>query len=185
MRCFFFLITLGDCKNLWIISRLVFYVLKFSKLNIWLRCLLQDLTSKPKYLVTFTVGYDQKKNIDAAVKKVSVCTHAACLIKPLEVLELFFHIFICCVLVKMDYDSNVRSKKPVLFSFQSQLLNFPIQCMCINFHVEAFFAAHTFWYLFTWQYPNKIYSFQSILLNIWIIVSLSVVTNTFIISHVT
>lgn len=26
---------------------------------------------QPKYLVTFTVGYDQKKNIDAAVKKVS------------------------------------------------------------------------------------------------------------------
>lgn len=31
---------------------------------------LQDLTSKPKYLVTFTVGYNQKKNIDAAMKKV-------------------------------------------------------------------------------------------------------------------
>ncbi|KAA3462665.1 reverse transcriptase [Gossypium australe] len=31
-----------------------------------------DLTSKPKYLVTFTVGYDQRKNIDAAVKKVSL-----------------------------------------------------------------------------------------------------------------
>ncbi|XP_028776544.1 uncharacterized protein LOC114733278 isoform X1 [Neltuma alba] len=31
----------------------------------------EDLTSKPKYLVTFTVGYDQKKNIDAAVKKFS------------------------------------------------------------------------------------------------------------------
>ncbi|XP_068665344.1 uncharacterized protein [Aristolochia californica] len=31
----------------------------------------EDLTIKPKYLVTFTVGYDQKKNIDAAVKKFS------------------------------------------------------------------------------------------------------------------
>ncbi|XP_008804222.1 uncharacterized protein LOC103717560 isoform X2 [Phoenix dactylifera] len=30
-----------------------------------------DLTMKQKYLVTFTVGYDQKKNIDAAVKKFS------------------------------------------------------------------------------------------------------------------
>lgn len=30
-----------------------------------------DLTSKPKYLVTFTVGYNQKYNIDAAVKKFS------------------------------------------------------------------------------------------------------------------
>ncbi|KAK7379507.1 hypothetical protein VNO80_04969 [Phaseolus coccineus] len=31
----------------------------------------EDLTSKPNYLVTFTVGYEQKKNIDAAVKKFS------------------------------------------------------------------------------------------------------------------
>ncbi|KAK9108230.1 hypothetical protein Syun_024241 [Stephania yunnanensis] len=31
----------------------------------------EDLTIKPKYLVTFTVGYDLRKNIDAAVKKFS------------------------------------------------------------------------------------------------------------------
>ncbi|KAK8636716.1 hypothetical protein V6N13_124455 [Hibiscus sabdariffa] len=31
----------------------------------------EDLTSMPRYLVTFTVGYDQRKNIDAAVKKFS------------------------------------------------------------------------------------------------------------------
>ncbi|KMZ60818.1 Lysine ketoglutarate reductase trans-splicing related 1 [Zostera marina] len=31
----------------------------------------EDLPVKPKYLVTFTVGYAQKKNIDAAVKKFS------------------------------------------------------------------------------------------------------------------
>ncbi|CAM9003019.1 unnamed protein product [Rhodiola kirilowii] len=31
----------------------------------------EDLIKKPKYLVTFTVGYEQKKNIDAAVKKFS------------------------------------------------------------------------------------------------------------------
>ncbi|KAL6136220.1 hypothetical protein ACLB2K_061521 [Fragaria x ananassa] len=31
----------------------------------------EDLTIKPKYLVTFTVGYAQKKNINAAVKKFS------------------------------------------------------------------------------------------------------------------
>lgn len=31
----------------------------------------EDLTSKPRYLVTFTVGYDQKANIDACVKKFS------------------------------------------------------------------------------------------------------------------
>ncbi|XP_010531567.1 PREDICTED: uncharacterized protein LOC104807825 isoform X2 [Tarenaya hassleriana] len=31
----------------------------------------EDLTSKPRYLVTFTVGYDQRNNIDACVKKFS------------------------------------------------------------------------------------------------------------------
>ncbi|CAJ1854186.1 unnamed protein product [Sphenostylis stenocarpa] len=31
----------------------------------------EDLTSRPNYLVTFTVGYEQKNNIDAAVKKFS------------------------------------------------------------------------------------------------------------------
>ncbi|KAJ8649087.1 hypothetical protein MRB53_002110 [Persea americana] len=31
----------------------------------------EDLTIRSKYLVTFTVGYDQKKNIDAAVRKFS------------------------------------------------------------------------------------------------------------------
>ncbi|KAF6137133.1 hypothetical protein GIB67_030897, partial [Kingdonia uniflora] len=31
----------------------------------------EDLTFKPKYLVTFTVGYSMKRNIDAAVKKFS------------------------------------------------------------------------------------------------------------------
>ncbi|XP_012085526.1 uncharacterized protein LOC105644698 [Jatropha curcas] len=31
----------------------------------------EDLTSTPRYLVTFTVGYDQRKNIDANVKKFS------------------------------------------------------------------------------------------------------------------
>lgn len=31
----------------------------------------EDLTIQPRYLVTFTVGYDQKKNINAAVKKFS------------------------------------------------------------------------------------------------------------------
>lgn len=33
--------------------------------------ILQDLKKKPKYLLTFTVGYDQRHNIDAAVKKVT------------------------------------------------------------------------------------------------------------------
>ncbi|KAL1366077.1 hypothetical protein HN51_013977 [Arachis hypogaea] len=31
----------------------------------------EDFTSKPKYLMTFTVGYEQRMNIDAAVKKLS------------------------------------------------------------------------------------------------------------------
>lgn len=33
---------------------------------------LQDLTTKPKYLLALTVGYKQKDNINAAVKKVSL-----------------------------------------------------------------------------------------------------------------
>ncbi|KAL0385464.1 UNVERIFIED_CONTAM: hypothetical protein Sradi_2940700 [Sesamum radiatum] len=32
----------------------------------------EDLANKAKYLVTFTVGYDQRNNIDAAVKKASM-----------------------------------------------------------------------------------------------------------------
>lgn len=49
-----------------------FSVCLFFTLNLWLmRWHLQDLTIKPKYLVTFTVGFNQKKNIDAAIKKVS------------------------------------------------------------------------------------------------------------------
>lgn len=32
---------------------------------------MQDLAATPKYLVTFTVGYNQKNNIDAAIRKVS------------------------------------------------------------------------------------------------------------------
>lgn len=31
---------------------------------------MQDLKKKPKYLVTFTVGFEQRNNINAAVKKV-------------------------------------------------------------------------------------------------------------------
>ncbi|KAL9665212.1 hypothetical protein QQ045_020624 [Rhodiola kirilowii] len=46
-----------------------------SKSDLYLRRLwgkpTEDLKIKPKYLVAFTVGYDQKKNIDAAVKKFS------------------------------------------------------------------------------------------------------------------
>lgn len=31
---------------------------------------MQDLVVRQKYLATFTVGYEQKDNIDAAIKKV-------------------------------------------------------------------------------------------------------------------
>ncbi|XP_076896569.1 uncharacterized protein LOC143549574 [Bidens hawaiensis] len=34
----------------------------------------EDLKNKPRYLVTFTVGWDQRDNIDAAVKKVIFTT---------------------------------------------------------------------------------------------------------------
>lgn len=33
---------------------------------------MKDLPMKPRYLVTFTVSYNQKKNVDAAVKKVGI-----------------------------------------------------------------------------------------------------------------
>jgi hypothetical protein len=35
---------------------------------------IQDLPFKPKYLVTFTVGVEQKENINRAVKKVFLTT---------------------------------------------------------------------------------------------------------------
>ncbi|CDY13715.1 BnaA06g32080D [Brassica napus] len=38
--------------------------------TIWLTCM-HDLKTKQRYLVTFTVGYDQRKNIDAALTKFS------------------------------------------------------------------------------------------------------------------
>ncbi|KAG2708126.1 hypothetical protein I3760_05G177100 [Carya illinoinensis] len=44
-------------------------LLKLSQTSTYEDC--GDLTSKPRYLVTFTVGYEQRKNIDAAVKKFS------------------------------------------------------------------------------------------------------------------
>lgn len=53
----------------------LFYFLFLKKTSlIWLFFFcwrnLQDLPIKPKYLITFTVGYDQRYNIDAAIKKV-------------------------------------------------------------------------------------------------------------------
>lgn len=40
---------------------------------------LQDLTEKPKYLVAFTVGYDQWRNIDVAMKKVNGLDYDFCI----------------------------------------------------------------------------------------------------------
>lgn len=44
----------------------------------------QDLTSEPRYLVTFTVGIGQKANINAAVKKVTdrLITYMINLVQP-------------------------------------------------------------------------------------------------------
>lgn len=39
---------------------------------------LQDLTKKPKYLLTITVGYNQRLNVDAMVKKVPSNTCLIC-----------------------------------------------------------------------------------------------------------
>ena len=47
-------------------------ILEHFKNTEWSSWHLQDLKSKPQYLVTFTVGYDQRMNIDTAVKKVSL-----------------------------------------------------------------------------------------------------------------
>lgn len=63
------------CKN-----NIFFYCLPFFELGIHFRWLImrltfQDLKKKPKYLVTFTVGWDQRDNINAAVKKVIVTTY--------------------------------------------------------------------------------------------------------------
>lgn len=54
---------------------------------------MQDLTTKPRYLVTFTVGFDQKKNIDAAVKKVG----------PLWLFFSFFFFLFVCVILSTSY----------------------------------------------------------------------------------
>ena len=43
----------------------------------YLQLCIQDLTTRQKYLVTFTVGFDQCKNIDKAIKKV-INNHNLC-----------------------------------------------------------------------------------------------------------
>jgi hypothetical protein len=58
-------VILGLCCFL--ASSILVYILKYMVIP-------QDLTSQPRYLVTFTVGITQKANIDAAVKKVTTDT---------------------------------------------------------------------------------------------------------------
>ncbi|KAK8448577.1 hypothetical protein SEVIR_7G052500v4 [Setaria viridis] len=55
-------VILGFCFCL--PSSILIYILKYMVIR-------QDLTSQPRYLVTFTVGIAQKANVDAAVKKFS------------------------------------------------------------------------------------------------------------------
>ncbi|RWW40385.1 hypothetical protein BHE74_00054205, partial [Ensete ventricosum] len=53
-----------------------------------------DLTTQPKYLVTFTVGFEQRKNVDMAVKKVGlVWWYAKRFLHP-DVVAAYDYIFI-------------------------------------------------------------------------------------------
>lgn len=49
-----------------------YQILSYSTCILKLLIDVKDLPIKPRYLVTFTVGYEQRKNIDAAVKKVGI-----------------------------------------------------------------------------------------------------------------
>ena len=70
-------------------------ILEHFKNTEWSSWHLQDLKSKPQYLVTFTVGYDQRMNIDTAVKKVSLSLSLSLS------LSRFFFCVIMCVWLKM------------------------------------------------------------------------------------
>ncbi|GMP41292.1 hypothetical protein CsSME_00011448 [Camellia sinensis var. sinensis] len=65
--------------------------------------LIIDLTMKPKYLVTFTVGLDQRNNIDAAVKKVTQMDH-----------------FIICIIFMVEWDQFEWSKRAIHVSVRKQ-----------------------------------------------------------------
>lgn len=63
---------------------MIFYCnIKFAQL------LLQDLQIQHKYLVTFTVGHGQMKNIDTAVKKVINKIFLLCSLYNLSILNSF------------------------------------------------------------------------------------------------
>lgn len=68
---------------------------------------LQDLTIKPRYLVTFTVGFEQKRNIDAAVKKVSwKGVHTACYCISLSLSDVFWQFSENFTIVLFHYDGR-------------------------------------------------------------------------------
>lgn len=67
---------------------IIFQLLSQLLMIMWISCKsLQDLKKRPKYLVTFTVGYNQAKNIDNAMKKVAWQDHA------------IFHLFYLCLII--------------------------------------------------------------------------------------
>ncbi|KAI3847479.1 hypothetical protein MKX03_011749 [Papaver bracteatum] len=68
-----------------------------SESDLYLRRLVgkpsEDLTIRPKYLVTFTVGIKQKSNVDAAVKKVRMEGISQCKSVIIFVVLIFLHLF--------------------------------------------------------------------------------------------
>jgi len=63
--------------------------------------MLQDLKKKPKYLVTFTVGYEQRQNINAAVKKVIEIYYFQIFIYTFLFVYLPYHIFSKLLTIKL------------------------------------------------------------------------------------
>lgn len=63
--------------------------------------MVQDLKKKPKYLVTFTVGYEQRHNINAAVQKVIEIYYFQIFIYTFLFVYLSFHIFSKLLTIKL------------------------------------------------------------------------------------
>ncbi|KAJ8443768.1 hypothetical protein Cgig2_029673 [Carnegiea gigantea] len=92
-----------------------------------------DLTSKPKYLVTFTVGYDQKANIDACVKKVNGKTWSG-------QSELFMSVLKCRLMLSSDADiSSIDDGSISVFSGRGMLNSFCIQTLWLVMTYECIF----------------------------------------------
>lgn len=92
----------------------------------------QDLTSQPRYLITFTVGYSQKANIDAAVKKVITQTTSMC-----KLIALNKH-----TIALFKYSLQNRKKK-LMFNYkasimlkqltETSIIGFKFTCLIIQF----------------------------------------------------